>query len=98
MEPDRLAELVHLFPERPELREVDRFAADIGVDLHAERAVLDRALGFRRAGIGSAQRHLRHPGRETVLLLVAQLDKAVVAEADHLVQLLRRLAEALERW
>src|SRR5262245_36838528 len=33
-----------------------------------------------------------------MLLLVAQLSKAVVAEADHLVQLLRRLAEALERW
>src|SRR5262245_25178826 len=32
-----------------------------------------------------------------MLLLVAQLSKAVVAEADHLVQLLRRLAEALQR-
>src|SRR4029453_2401034 len=44
-----------------------------------------------------AERHLRDPGREAVLLLVAQLGKAVVAETDHLVHLLRRLAQTLQR-
>src|SRR5215831_5803184 len=96
MNPDRLAELIHLLPERSVLRQIDRLAADIGVDLHTKRPVLDRALGFRHAGVRGAERHLRDPGREAVLLLVAQFGKAVVAEADHLVELLRGLAQALE--
>ena len=46
MQPDRLVELFHRREERLELRIVERLAGDVGVDLHAERAVLDRALGF----------------------------------------------------
>src|ERR1700732_3004866 len=61
MQPDRRAELVHLFPERRVFGPVERLAGDIGVDLHAERAVFERTLRLGGAGIGRRQRDLRHP-------------------------------------
>jgi hypothetical protein len=37
MQPDRLAELVHLLPEWQVLRPVERLAGDVGVDLRRAR-------------------------------------------------------------
>ena len=96
--PDRLSQLVHFFPERQILRPVERFAGDVGVDLHAERAeLLDRALRLAHAGIGRIERYLRDPTRKMVAFLGAQLGKAVVDEADQLVDLGRSLGEGLDR-
>ena len=97
MQPDRLAELVHLLPERQVLRPVERLAGDVGVDLHAERAELDRALRLGDAGVGRIERDLRDPAGEVVLLLGAQFGEAVVDDADDLVDLRRALGEALDR-
>src|SRR5437763_17062851 len=98
VQPDGLSQLVHFFPERQILRPVERFAGDVGVDLHAERAeVLDRALRLAHAGIGRIERYLGDPPRKMVALLGAQLGKAVVDEADELVDLRRSLGESLYR-
>ena len=98
MQPDRLAELVHLFPERHVLRPVERLAGDVGVDLHAECAeLIDRALRLGDAGVGRIERNLRHPAGEVVLLLGAQFGEAVVDDADQLVDLGRALGEVLDR-
>ena len=85
MQPDRLVELVHGGEERLELGPVQRLAADVGIDLHAERAELrDRALGLRGAGIGGRQRRLRDEGREALGVLGDQLGHAVVADPGEL--------------
>src|SRR5436190_16466478 len=56
MHPDRLTELVHLLPERLVFGPVERLAADIGVDLHAERAeLLDGAFRLAHAGVRRAE-------------------------------------------
>ncbi len=97
MQPDRLAELVHLVPERQVLRPIERLAGDVGVDLHAERAGLDGPLRFRHPGVRRIERDLRHPAREVVLLLRAQLGEAIVDDADQLIDLRRTLGEFLDR-
>ena len=61
-----LFELVHGREERLEFRIVERLAGDVGVDLHAERAVLDRAFALAHAGVRRAERALRHPAGEVV--------------------------------
>src|SRR6516165_6761425 len=72
MQPDRLAELVHLFPERQILRPVERLAGDVGVDLHAERAeLLGRTLRLAHAGVGRIERYLRDPAGKMVAFLRA---------------------------
>jgi len=97
MQPDRLAELVHLLPERQVLRPIERLAGDVGVDLHTERAHLDRALRLGDAGVGRVERDLRHPARKVILLLGAELGEAVVDDANDLVDLCRSLGEFLDR-
>ena len=97
MQPDRRPELVHFLPERRILRPVERLAGDVGVNLHAERAVFQRALGFADAGVGSRQRDLRHPTGETIFLLGGQFGEAVIDDAAELVDVLRRLGELFDR-
>src|SRR6185312_3532511 len=46
MHPDRFAGLVHGLEERLESRIVERLAGDVGVNLHAKRAILERAFGL----------------------------------------------------
>jgi hypothetical protein len=86
-------------PERRswhEFRLVERLAGDVGAVLHAERAVLERALRFCNPGVECPQRNLRYPPREVVLLLGAQFDEAVVDDAAELVDVLRRFGETLD--
>ena len=98
MQPDRLAELVHFFPERQILRPVERLARDVGVDLHAERTeLLDRALRLAHAGVGRIERYLRDPTGKMVAFLRAQFGEAVVDETDELVDLGRGFGEVFHR-
>src|SRR5579883_1897223 len=96
MDPDRLVELAHSGEELGVFRPVERLAVDVGVDLHAERAVLDRALRLAHRAFRVAERHLADPARELVLVLGANVDEAVI---DQLAQLLglRALHDVLDR-
>ena len=78
MQPDRLVELFHQREKRFEFGKVERLAGDVGVDLHAERAVLHRPFRFGDAGVGRAERALRHPAGEMIAILGADLGKAVI--------------------
>ena len=78
VQPDRLVELFHRREERLERRVVERLAGDVGINLHAERAILDRAGSLRHADIGCAERALRHPAGEMVAVLGADLGQFVV--------------------
>jgi hypothetical protein len=95
--PDRRAKLVHLLPERRILRPIERLAGDIGVDLHAERAILQRAFGFTNSGIRCIKRDLRDPTWKAVVFLGDELGEAVVDDAAELVDILWRLGKALDR-
>ena len=97
MQPDRLAEFVHLLEERAVFRSVERLVGDVGVNLHAQRAeLLDGALGLAGAGIGRGQRDLRHPAGEVVGILGADFHEAVIDDLAVLGALLRR-GEGLQR-
>jgi hypothetical protein len=71
-------------------------SGDIGVDLHAERAVLERALAFAHAGIGCGHRRLRHPAGELVGIFRANLGEAVVHQLGVFLDL-RALGQRLQR-
>ena len=88
MQPDRLAELLHGGKERLELRLVERPAGDVGVDLHAERAVLDGAFALAHAGVGRRDRRFRHPAGKMAGVLGADFGEAVVDQLAILVDLL----------
>jgi hypothetical protein len=75
-----------------ERRIVERLAGDVGVDLHAERAVLERAFGLAHAAIGRDQRRLSDPAGKLIGIFPADLGEAVV---DELGVFLRQLAVAL---
>src|SRR5690349_17152675 len=96
MDPDRLAELRHGGEELCVFGPVERLAVDVGVGLHAERAVLDRALRLAHRALRMAERHLRDPAREMILVLGADVDEPVI---DQLAQLfgLRALHDVLDR-
>ena len=96
MQPDRLAELVHGGEERVELGIVERLAGDVGVDLHAERAVLDRALALAHAGVGRGERGFRHPAGEIIGIFLADLGEAVVDQLGVFLDL-RALGERRQR-
>jgi hypothetical protein len=67
VEPDRSTKLVHGREEPFELRAVDGLAADVRVDLRADRAeVVDGPLRLGDARIRRRQRRLRHEAREAV--------------------------------
>ena len=87
MQPDRLVELVHGGEERLEGRVVERLAGDVGVDLHAKRAVLDGTLAFAHAGIGGADRRLRHPAGKMIGIFGADVGKSVVHHLGHVLDL-----------
>ena len=75
---------------------VERHTGDIGVDLHAERAVFKRARDFTHAAIGRGHRRLRHPAGELVGILRANLGKAVVHQLGVFLDL-RALGQSLQR-
>jgi hypothetical protein len=96
MQPDRLVELVHGGEERLEGRMVERHSRDIGVDLHTERAVLDRARHFAHAGGGRGHWRLRHPAEEIIGIFLANVCKAVVQQLGVFFYLLA-LGQEFER-
>ncbi len=87
MQPDRLVELLHRREKRLELRFIEWLAGNVGVDLHAERAVLDRAGRLADAGIGCVEGDLRHPAGEVVLVLGADLGEFIVDQLGVFVRL-----------
>ena len=65
MQPDRRAELVHLFPERQVFRAVERLAGDVGVNLHAERAefLIARSASATPASGAASETCATQPGK-----------------------------------
>jgi len=92
MHPDRLAGLVHDFEEWLESRVIERLAGDVGVDLHAERAVLKCAFGLAHPAIRRNQRCLSDPAGKLIRIFPADLGEAVVYKLGVF---LRQLAVAL---
>ena len=78
MHPDRLVEPVHGREKRLERRIVERLAGDVGVDLHAQCAVLQRALGLAHAAVRRDQRRLRDPAGKLIGIFRANLGEAVI--------------------
>ncbi len=87
MQPDRLVELFHRREERFEFRLVERLAGDVGVDLHAKRAIGDCPLGFADAGIRRVECDLRYPTGEMVFVLGTDLGEFVVDQLGVFVRL-----------
>ena len=98
MQPDRRAELVHLLPERQVLRPVERLAGDVGVDLHAERAVLDRAfgLGRRRRRGASSESCATQPGKWSFSLAHSSAKPSLMMRQNSSI-CCGRLGELLDR-
>jgi hypothetical protein len=82
--------------ERLEFRPVERLAVHVGIDLHAERAVLERALRLAHAGVGHGERGLRHPAGIARRVLGADLGEAVIDQLEQVLELVG-LGEMLER-
>ena len=80
---------------RAEFRLVERLAVDVGMQLHAAGAVLERTLEFL-GRVRRIHRQRGEPAAEVVLFLDAELGHAVVAELGEFLDLLGR-AERFQR-
>ncbi len=98
MDADRAVQLCGLREDRLELRLVPGTAADVGVDLDADRAELaDRALQLGDARVDVVQRQLRDPAGERVRMPLDELRLTLVRNLCQLDRR-RRVAHVLERW
>src|SRR5262249_5126636 len=80
MHPDWLARLIHCFEKGLKSRIVERPSCNIGIDLHAKRAVIERAFSLAHASIGRDQRCLANPARKLIRIFLANFGEAVVHE------------------
>ena len=96
MEEDRPAGLRREFEDGEEARVVERHAGDVRMDLQADRAVRERALGLAHRRGGIVHRQGGEIGVELAGVLDDELGQAVVAEPRQLDRGLRR-SEQLER-
>ena len=84
MEPDRQVELRHQLEQRKRLRCGERFAENVGEDLHARRTEITHcALRFLQEPIGIVHGKRRDEGGKTRRMLAHELRHAVVGKARH---------------